>query len=151
MSVPVWRRKINRAKFVHDIYQLNIRLGQIVANAPSQKYANSYGNALITTAQQALLYAQTGNDIWVSDEISFRTRWQQFQLCKGCINNIGSIAYIYLEIMRRHESIKKEKADKMYKWEDEIGLRCAKINDMLAGVMSADKAAWKKKMKNISQ
>ncbi len=145
MSVPKWRRHISRTQFLYDIFQLNIKIGQIIDNAPVQKYAHSYGNALIVTAQQALLHAQTGNDIRVSSDITFATRQAQFQLAIGCVENIGTVAYIYLETMRRHQGLKQEKYNKMYDWEDEIGNKCDEIISKLRKVMESDRELWNKK------
>lgn len=150
MSVPKWRRKLSRTQFLYDIFQLNIKVGQIVANAPVQKYAHSYGNALIVTAQQAMLHAQTGNDIFVVDDASYETRRTQFQLCIGCVNNIATVAYIYLETMRRHDGVKPEKAEKMYDWEDEIGDKCDTIINYIQKVMKNDRDVWTAKKKEKS-
>lgn len=147
MSIPAWRRSLSKTDFLYEIFQLNIKIGQIVANAPIQKYAHSYGNALITTAQQALLHAQTGNGIYVVDDASFTARRTQFQLAKGCVDNIGTTAYIYLETMRRHEGLKPEKCEKMYNWEDEIGGKCDLIASYLHKVMEKDREIWNGKKK----
>lgn len=150
MSVPTWRRNLSRTQFLYDLFQLNIRIGQIIANAPTQKYTHSYGNALVKTAQEALLYAQTGNDIYIVDDKTYETRREQFQLCRGCVANIATVAYIYLETMRRHDDIKPAKAAKMYDWEDEIGDLCDGIIKMLGGVMDNDREVWNEKKKEES-
>ena len=53
MSVPTWKRKLSEAEFVYQVYQLNIRLGEILENKP-QKYKANYTDEIVKTALSAL-------------------------------------------------------------------------------------------------
>lgn len=147
MSVPKWRRDLSRTQFLYEIFQLNIKIGNIIANAPTKKYAHSYGNALTITAQQALMHAQTGNEIRVMSDSTFDTRQREFQLAIGQVENIATVAYIYLETMRRHDNVTPEKREKMYNWEDEIGEQTDLIINYLYKVMKNDREVWTAKKK----
>lgn len=46
MSVPSWKRSASKSEYIRLLYDLNVRIGQIVANKP-KKYRGSYGDMLI--------------------------------------------------------------------------------------------------------
>lgn len=62
MSVPVWKRKLSSAEYVYQIYQLNIRLGEILVNKP-QKYKANYTDNIIQTSLSALKHVQIADSI----------------------------------------------------------------------------------------
>ena len=53
MSVQTWKRKLSNAEYIYQVYQLNIRLGEILVNKP-QKYKTNYTDEIVKTALGAL-------------------------------------------------------------------------------------------------
>ena len=76
MSVPTWKRKPSSAEFIYQVYQLNIRLGEILANKP-QKYKQNYTDHVVKTAMDALKHLQIADSIYLSNRI--RTRAEECQ------------------------------------------------------------------------
>lgn len=138
MSVPTWLRSVSKAEYLFQTFQLNIRIGQMVANLP-KKYSRSHGDYLIRVSHEALLHGQTANKIRVIDESSYQTRRQHLQEMRGCVDNVATVAYIFLETVRLHEGIPDAKRAKIYKWESEIGDLCFEINKMIVGIMRSDR------------
>lgn len=148
MSVPTWRRSLSKTEYLYQTFQLSIRIGQIVANLP-KKYSDSYGNYLIRTSLEALKYGQTANDIPINaDEDNFKERRALLRKMHGCINNISTVAYLYLETARKQDNLSRDKYEKMYDWENEIGEKCYDINKMIRGVAKYDRESFKKHKKS---
>lgn len=143
MAVQTWKRSLSKTEYLYQTFQLSIRIGQIVANLP-KKYNESYGNHLIRTSLKALQYGQTANNIFITDENNYKTRRELLQMMRGCIDNVGTVAYLYIETARKQDNLSSEKYEKMYKWEQEIGTFCRDINSMIAGVMKNDRETFKK-------
>ena len=105
MSVPTWKRKLSGAEYVYQLYQLNIRLGEILVNKP-QKYKQNYTDEIIQTALSALKHAQTADSIFLgkySREKDFLIRREQLLLAKGEVQHVATACFIFLEIVRRHD------------------------------------------------
>lgn len=64
MSVQTWKRKLSSAEYVFQLYQLNIRLGEILINKP-KKYKTNYADEIVRTALSAL------EDVQIADSIYF--------------------------------------------------------------------------------
>lgn len=141
MSVPTWMRTTSKTKYLHRLYKLNIRIGEIVANHP-KKYRANYGDSLITTALNALTHAQIGNGIFMHaamTEADYQIRRKQLQGAKGYTEAIATIAYIYLELIAKTDGVKEEK---ILEQEEEIGLECAEISKMIKGVLDSDRRIY---------
>lgn len=139
MSVPTWRRSESKAKFLHRLYRLNIRIGEIVANHP-KKYRANYGDALITNALNALTHAEIANGIFMhvrTSESDYQLRRRHLREAKGYTEAVATVAYIYLELTAKTDGVKEEK---ILKQEEEIGLECAEIVKMIKGVLNSDRA-----------
>lgn len=143
MAVPTWRRSVSKVEFLYQTFKLNIRIGQMVANLP-KKYSRSHGDYLIRTAHEALLHGQTANRIRIRDDASYFARRQHLQEMGGCVDNIATVAYIYLETARSHEGLPDKKRAKLYDWEEEIGETCLEINALIDGLLKSDQEVYKK-------
>lgn len=138
MSVPQWKRDLSKADYMYQTYQLNIRIGEIVANGP-KKYARSYGNHLIETALKALEEAQIANSIFVSkatkpDDYEIRRKALKMQL--AYIHHIGTVFYIYKEQIKKCDG---QDPVKLKNENEEIGERCAFTASLIKGIQDSDR------------
>ena len=144
MSVPSWKRSVSKTEYIRLLFDLNIRIGEMVANSP-KKYRGSYGDMLIKSALEALKYAQTANSIFVSSsmtEADYNLRRRLLQQARGTIENISTVGYIFLEQMRKHDS---EESEKTYRREEYLGTTCGEISKKISAVMKSDRAVYRKK------
>lgn len=144
MSVPSWKRSVSKTEFIRLLFDLNIRIGEMVANSP-KKYRGSYGDMLIKSALEALKYAQTANSIFVSSsmtEADYNLRRGLLQQARGTVENISTAGYIFLEQIRKHDS---EESEKIYRREEYLGRTCGEISKKIAAVMKSDRMVYKKK------
>ena len=156
MSVPTWKRKLSEAEFVYQLYQLNIRLGEILNNKP-QKYKTNYTDKIIRTALEALEHAQVADSIYMgryTKERDFLIRREQLLLARGKVQHLATACYIFLEIVRRHDYASEgenEKAGrlyaKLYDQELEIGELCQRCHKLLGGVIKSDSEVFNKYIK----
>lgn len=156
MSVPTWKRKLSNAEFVYQLYQLNIRLGEILTNKP-QKYKANYTDKIIKTALEALEHAQIADSIYLGQYTKpddYRLRREQLLLAKGHVQHIATACYVFLETVRKHDYAAEgdqEKTGRMYAklydQELEIGERCEKCHALLAGVIKSDNELFNKYIK----
>ena len=144
MSVPTWRRDESKTEFLYQIYQLNIRIGQMTANLP-KKYHWSYGNDLVNMALKALYSAQRINREYMNS-INYKESYiLRTELCNDiitCMDHIGTVAFIYFEICKESPEIKGEKKSRLDKWEEEIGTTTNKINGLIVGLKKSDKERY---------
>lgn len=150
MSVPSWLRSEAKTKFLWKLYRLNIRIGEIVSNHPG-KYRQNYGDMLIKLGLQALHFAKAGNAIFMhvsTPEDRYKERERLFNAAKSCVDDIPTIAYIYLELTRKADGVKADKIDAQ---EEEIGLVCVEIAKMLKGVMDNDRKVHSARFKGTNQ
>ena len=87
MSVPSWKRSISKTEYIRLLFELNIRIGEIVANSP-KKYRANYGDFLVKSALEALKYAQIANSIFVSSsmtEADYNLRRGLLQQARGIV------------------------------------------------------------------
>lgn len=136
MTVPVYKRTESKTEYLNLLYDLNIKIGEIVANGPS-KYINSYGDYLIRASCSALQYAQTANRIYMSKNTSiedYNLRRSYLQRIKGLVDNISTISSIYLDLSLR---TKIKKSDIM-KRQQRMGEICYDIIEKVNGVMRHD-------------
>lgn len=144
MSVPSWKRSVSKTEYIRLLYDLNIRIGEIVVNCP-KKYRTSYGDALIKSALQALRYAQTANGIYMgasTTEADYLLRRKLLQQARGLAENISTVGYIFLEQVRKHDQME---AEKIYRREEYLGSACGEIAKKISTVMKSDSAVFKKK------
>lgn len=141
MSVPSWLRSESKTKFLHCLYKLNIRIGEIVANHP-KKYRANYGDNLISNALLALNHAQMANSIFMNANTpadDFRLRRQHLREARGRVETVSTVAYIYLELISKTDGAPK---NKLLKQEEEIGLACSEISKMLRAVLDSDRRIY---------
>ena len=149
MSVPLWKRKLSSAEFLYRTYQLNIRLGQILANKP-KKYKQNYADEIIKTALSALKHLQIADSIYFtkySSKQDYELRHQYFTLAKGEVAHIATACYVFLEIVRKNDYASEGKAAeyaKLYDQELEIGALCEECYELIGGVIRSDKELYKK-------
>lgn len=144
MSVPAWRRSVSKTEYLKLLFDLNIRIGEMVANSP-KKYRANYGDMLIKNALEALKYAQTANGIYVSPampETDYNLRRELLQKARGTAENISTVGYIFLEQIRKHDH---EESRKIYGWEEYLGATCGEISKKVSAVMKSDHAIYRKK------
>ncbi len=144
MSVPSWKRSISKTEYIRLLFDLNMRISEMVANSP-KKYRGSYGDMLIKSALEALKYAQTANSIFVSPsmtEADYNLRRGLLQKARGTVENISTVGYIFLEQIRKHDG---EESDKLYRREEYLGTTCGEISRKIAAVMKSDRVSYKKK------
>lgn len=138
MSVPSYKRSVAKAVFVHKIFQLNVRIGEIVNNSP-KKYKQSYGDMLIQTALKAFGEALSANEIFTHSKVPIEERTKRIEHlsnARSLCNKVAAIFLIYAELMRKSDSLSNEKA---YRWEEDIGTRCVEINTILSGMIKKEK------------
>lgn len=144
MSVPSWKRSVSNTEYIRLLYDLNIRIGEMVANGP-KKYRMNYGDALIKSALQALQYAQTANGIYMgpsTQETDYLLRRKLLQQARGLTENISTVGYIFLEQMRKHDHME---AGKIYRREEYLGTVCSEIAKKIGAVMKSDSAVFERK------
>lgn len=144
VSVPAWRRSVSNTEYLKLLFDLNIRIGEMVANSP-KKYRANYGDMLIKSALEALKHAQTANGIYVSPampESDYRLRRGMLQRAKGAAENISTVGYIFLEQLRHHDH---EEASKIYRREEYLGTTCGEISKKISAVMKSDRAMFNSK------
>ena len=144
MSVPSWKRSISKTEYIRSLFELNIRIGEIVANSP-KKYRANYGDFLVKNALEALKYAQIANSIFVSPsmtEADYNLRRRLLQQARGIVENISTVGYIFLEQTRKHDSAESEK---IYRREEYLGATCGEISKKISAVMKSDCAVYQKK------
>lgn len=154
MSVPTWKRKLSSAEYIYQIYQLNIRLGEILVNKP-QKYKANYTDEIVKTALRALGHAQTADSIYLSkysNEEDYRQRRRHLLEARGDIEHIATSCYIFLEIVRKHDyASQSDRNDRLYAklsdQEMEIGEKCESCYRLLSGVLKSDSETFKKYIK----
>lgn len=156
MSVPTWKRKLSEAEFVYQVYQLNIRLGEILENKP-QKYKANYTDEIVKTALSALENVQLADSIYFSrysSESDYLIRREQLLLAKGKMQHIATACFIFLEIVRKHDRASEGDhakasriAAKIYDQEIEIGDRCETCHNLIAGVIKSDNGIYNKYIK----
>lgn len=147
MSVSTWHRKISKTRFIYKLFQLNVRIGQIVFNHP-KKYRPNYGDTLIKTGLDALKHACIANSIFMHPSISehdFKLRRRHLIEAKGLIDYISTVAYVYLELVKSCDGIT---AEKIFNQEEEIGLASIELAKMFTGVLKSDKRTYNSKKKN---
>lgn len=153
MSVPTWKRKLSGAEYVYQLYQLNIRLGEILVNKP-QKYKQNYTDAIVKAALAALEHAQIADSVYLgqySKEQDYRFRREQLLLAKGEVQHVATACFIFLEIVRRHDHAGEGESDRiyarLYDQELEIGELCERCHKLLAGVIKSDGDLYNKYIK----
>lgn len=140
MSVPTWKRKLSSTEYLHKLFELNKEIASIVMKKPS-KYRVNYGDYLIKTSLEALKLGQIANRTYVIDDISYEVRRSALLKLQGEIDNIATVGYIFLELVRQSDSIKSEK---IFKEENKIGDACNQISKMVGGVIRYDREKYKK-------
>ena len=143
MSVPSWKRSESKSEYIRLLYDLNVRIGQIVANKP-KKYRTSYGDMLVRSSLDALKHAQIANSIFMTASTGredYLLRRQHLLLARGTVENIATIGQIFLEICRKAD---KESAAKIYREEACIGETCGTLQKKISGVLKSDAALMKR-------
>lgn len=138
MSVPTWKRKTSRSQFEFELFQLNVRVGEIVENKP-KKYRDSYGDELRRMCLQALECASLANDIFLKADTPQDEKDERKRLLlksRNIVKTVVLISQIYLELVRKCDGINNEK---IYKEEADIGRRCDEIIALLNGTLKSDK------------
>lgn len=144
MSVPVWMRKLSSAQFIYEVYTLNIRLGEIMANKP-QKYKPNYIDDIIKTALSCLKHLQIADSIYLtkySTAEDYFIRRENFLTARGELEHIATASYIFLEIVRKHDHASEQKK-KIADQELEIGEITEKAYKLIGGVLTSDKEIYK--------
>lgn len=137
MSVPSHKRSQSRTEYIKLLFELNVRMGEIVMNKP-KKYRENYGDELIKSCMQALRYAQIANGIFVagkSKREDYLLRRRYLQQAKGTVESIATLAEVFLERAKRAD---REESKKIIKQEMYIGEICAEIQKKISGVMKSD-------------
>ena len=137
MSVPVYKRSESKTEYLNLLYELNVKIGQIVANG-SNKYVHSYGDHLIRTGLKALQYAQIANRIFITKNTSdsdYELRRSCLNKAIGLLDNISTTADIYLELSLNNSKISKKD---ILKRQEAIGKLCYKTIEKIKGVMKYD-------------
>ena len=143
MSVQTWKRKVSNAEYVYQVYQLNIRLGEILVNKP-QKYKTNYTDEIVKAALSALDHLQTVDGIYLSKyalEQDFLQRRKHLLEARGKIEHIATACFVYLEIVRKHDYAQQQDDRlyaKLYDQELEIGELCETCYKLISGVIKAD-------------
>lgn len=121
-------------EFLYQTFQLNIRLGEIVNNAP-KKYRANYGDSLIQTAIEAYKELEFANSYFItktSPEEHRTARKEHFKRARALIRHIATVFYIYAELMKKSDSISNAKVTR---WEADIGKRCESINKIITSLL----------------
>ncbi len=142
MSVPRSKRELSHIQFLYEIYQFNIRLGEICENSP-KKYRANYADHIIKTGLEALQLAQYGNSIYLSKtttEEAFNEREMSFKKAESLIDNISTTAQIFLEFTRKSGV----SSEKVLKRQEYIGAKANEIIALLQAVQKSDRERYKK-------
>lgn len=174
MSVPVWKRKASSAQFIYEVYTLNIRLAEIMANKP-QKYKANYGDEIIKSALSCLEHLQIADSIYLSKYSSvedYNLRREHLLTARGLLNHISTAGFIFLELVKRHDHASEGKPSKKplspkeitdaeerrrrqereYKkklsdQELEIGESCETAYKLISALLDADRKIYKEYIK----
>jgi hypothetical protein len=142
LSVPLNKRELSHIQFLWELYQFNIRLGEICENSP-KKYRANYADFIIKSGLEALQLAQYGNSIYLSKSTTdeeFLERQMCFKKAESLIDNIATTAQIFLEFTRRNGV----SSEKIAKRQEYIGTKANEIIALLKGVQKSDKERIKK-------
>ena len=143
MSVPVYKRSESKTEYLNLLYDINVRIGEIVANG-SNKYVHSYGDHLIKTGLEALKYCQIANRIFISKNMNnsdYLLRRSSLYKAIGLLDNISTSADIYLELSLKNSKISKKD---ILKRQEDIGNLCYKTIEKLKSVIKYDASLLKK-------
>lgn len=141
MSVPTYKRSESKTEYLNLLYDLNIRIGEIVANG-SNKYVHSYGDHLIRTGLEALQCGQIANRIFVSKnmrESDYELRRSSLYKAIGLLDNISTSADIYLDLSLKNSKISKKD---ILKRQETIGKLCYKTIEKIKGVIKYDSSLF---------
>lgn len=142
MSVPTNKRELSNIQFLFELYQFNVRLGEICMNS-SKKYKANYADFIIRTGLEALQLAQYGNSIYLNKnttEEEFFTREMCFKKAESLVDNIATTSQIFLELTRKDGTPN----EKVAKRQEYIGSKTNEIISLLKGVEKSDKERYKK-------
>lgn len=144
MSVPSWKRSVSKSEYIRMLYDLNVRIGQIVMNKP-KKYRGSYADMLIKSSLEALKYAQVANSIFMAASTpneDYTLRRKCLLQARGMVENIATTSQIFLELYRNAD---REESEKIYREEAYIGESCGEIVRKISGVLKSDASIFRKK------
>ena len=113
MSVPSWERELSKTQFLYELFRLNVRIAQIVANKP-KKYRASYGDYLIRICLKALRCAQSANLIYMSSstsEADYLKRRAYLKDALSLVDNISTVAGVFLSLVAEEDGMKLEKLE----------------------------------------
>ena len=141
MSVPTWERTLSKTQFLYELYQLNVRLGEIVYNKPA-KYRVTYGDKIVTQGIEAMRYAQAANLIFMSNkttEADYNLRRKYLLNALSLVDSLSTLADIFLSLNYRMDGCSKETLEKN---QIEIGSRTKTCHDLIKGVLESDKKVY---------
>ncbi len=137
MSVIIPKRKYSECQYVYDLYQLAIRVGEIVANKPD-KYIKVYGNYLIENSLEALKYGQIADRIDLKSNKSIEDSNKKFTCLKEAywlIDAISTSCQIFLLQVSKSSQVKEEK---IIKEMENIGTLCNNAHNSLLKKLTED-------------
>lgn len=138
VAVNEWMQKTSATEFIWAVYQINIRLAQIVANKPS-KYKASYGDRTIKYGFDALNYCMLANEIYVGKELSqddFALRRKYFKAAIACLRNLMASSYIFLNLNKDADGVE---LDKILAEQGELAIITSAAIGFITNVMKYDK------------
>jgi len=141
MSVPKYKRNESNALFVKELYDLNIRCGQIIMKRPT-KYRQNYGDHLIKSCLKALEYAQRANDIFMSESLDQNLKEERKLLLIrtiGICENISTTAQIFFELIKNCDGCNEDCTSSLEYFADKSNL----IIKLVKGVIESDKKYFK--------
>ena len=139
MSVPSYRRKESKTEFINQLYDLCSVCSTIFINLP-KKYKTYYSEQLCKTAYDALSHAVIANNIYLSDtafHADYIIRREYFNIARGEIHAVSSLAYLVLKTYENFEDIKKSEK-KANRYRELIGNLCYAALSSITSIMKYD-------------
>lgn len=143
VAVNEWMQRTSQTEYVWAIFQINIRLAQMICNSPS-KYINNYGDDVKNNCAKALSCAQIAQEIYIRDnkinDDRFNNRQKYLRNAIGYLKATMTSGYIFFELQKNSNSISLE--DALTK-EGELAIVINSAIGFLNKIINSDKSYYK--------
>lgn len=143
VAVNEWMQKTSKTEYVWAIYQINIRLAQMITSTPN-KYTNSYGDEIKKNAIKALSNAQLAQEIYIRDGQKnmekFNARQGYLRASIGYLKATMTSSYIFFELVKNTNQMSISEA---LEKEGELALVTDRAIDFINKIIRSDKDYYK--------
>lgn len=152
MSVPSWKQKQSKTKFIWETYLLNVELGRRLNNKFPKKYKTNYIDHIINSGLEALRLLNEGNDIKLFSkyitEDDFLHRKRCFVKARSLVDDVGIVAGIFYELCVENKEVSN---DKFLKDAEYIGGQVDTICELITDTLYSDTRKWTDRIKRQNE